>query len=379
MRQHTHRGGVEGGFPNPQPMLQYFGGPVLHSHETFAVFWDPAGELPQSYRDLVTRFLGDVAAESGNTSNVFSVPDQYHDESGPIRYESTFAGSAVDQDPYSSGCPTSTEFPTCITDQQLASELNSYLTAHGIKMSSNRLFMVLLPPAVNTCFDSTGSFCSSTGYCGYHSDFVAGEDHVPYANLPYAARPRCDNPLTHPNASAADPVIFVLAHEQMEMVTDPLAGEAESLGPPIAWLDPEYGESSDKCEEYIGPVRKNGSGLYNQVINHHKYIVPMEWSNELAQAQGFGCVLTGGDHSPVAAFSTSVHRKNVTMDARLTTDPDPGDSVTSYHWHFGDGSSLRGPAKLRHRYTDPGTYTVTLYLADQAGAVTEVEHQVVVG
>src|SRR4051812_10932863 len=50
----------------PQPSVQYWGGPVLRTNETFVVFWDPNGQLSQSYRDLVVRYFQDVAADHGD-------------------------------------------------------------------------------------------------------------------------------------------------------------------------------------------------------------------------------------------------------------------------------------------------------------------------
>src|SRR4051812_35791179 len=60
-----HKGGTAfiGQFQYPQPSLQYYGGPVLRTNETFAIFWDPAGRFSQSYRDLIVRYLQDVAAD----------------------------------------------------------------------------------------------------------------------------------------------------------------------------------------------------------------------------------------------------------------------------------------------------------------------------
>jgi hypothetical protein len=89
----------------PQPSLQYYGGPVLRQNDTFVLFWDPAGRLSQTYRDLVVRYFEDVAADSGTTTNVYSVLNQYYDTTGPISYSSTFGGSAVDTNPYPNGCP----------------------------------------------------------------------------------------------------------------------------------------------------------------------------------------------------------------------------------------------------------------------------------
>src|SRR5215471_20906539 len=84
-----HKSTIVGSFAQfPQPSLQYYGGPVLRTNQTYAIFWDPAGKLSQSYRNLVVQYLQDVAADSGSTANVYSVLNQYYDTTGPIAYAS---------------------------------------------------------------------------------------------------------------------------------------------------------------------------------------------------------------------------------------------------------------------------------------------------
>src|SRR4051812_43918224 len=51
--------------------LQYLGGRVLRTNETFAIFWDPGNAFPTGYKDLVAQFLQDVAADSTTNANVY--------------------------------------------------------------------------------------------------------------------------------------------------------------------------------------------------------------------------------------------------------------------------------------------------------------------
>jgi hypothetical protein len=361
----------------PQPSLQYFGGPVLHTNQTFVVFWDPSGGLSSGYRQLVVRYLRDVASDSGKTTNVYSVLNQYSDAAGPIRYQSTFAGSAVDTDPYPSGCPATADYPSCITDPQLAGELDQFLTAQDIARPADREFFVVTGPGLNTCLGSDGSYClSPDGICAYHSDFRSAQGTTIYASISYAGGSLCDFH-DYPNGSNADVAVADMSHEHQETIDDPLGSEATDLAAPLAWFDPVFGESADKCG--AGPTRNNGVGDYSQVINGHEYITQMAWSNALAQAQGFGCVQNGADHSPAAGFVVKAHGLDVHVDGHLSTDPDPHDSILTYHWHFGDGATDFGNAETKHTYAAPGTYTVELYIVDQFGAEAYASHDVTVG
>ena len=356
---------------SPDVPLVYRGGPVLRTNETFAIFWDPEGRLSQSYRDLVVRYLQDVAADSGKATNVYSVLNQYYDESGPIAYDSTFAGSIVNDDPYPSGCPASPEFPVCMTDTQFAEALDRFLFAHSIARPANRVFLVFTPQGVNTCIFPGGFVCRSDFFCAYHTDFTGGHGAAMYANLPYAADVSCDVG-QHPNGSDADPVLNTLSHEHREMINDPLPGSGN-----FAWIDESGLEGSDKCVFVFGPTRHNGVGAFNQVINGHQYLLQAEWSNALAADQGFGCVLDGADHSPAAAFTATGQGSTVELDATVTTDPDAEDAIDTYFWRFGDGFGGFGP-RVQHHYAAAGTYHVELLVTDSHGASSLAERDITV-
>lgn len=365
-----------GGLQAPQPLLQYYGGPVLHTNQTFVVFWDPTAGLSPKYRALVVRYLRDVAADSGKTTNLYSVLDQYSDANGRIRYDSTYAGSAVDTHPYPAGCRATADYPSCITDAQLAAELDRFLTMRGIARPANREFFVVTGPGLNTCLGSDGSSClSPDAICAYHNDFHSRAGTTLYASISYAAGTQCDFH-DYPNGNVADVAIADMSHEHQETIDDPFVGDATDLAAPVAWLDPYFGESADKCG--AGPTRNDGTGDYSQVINGHPYSVQMAWSNALAQAQGFGCVQNGADHSPTAAFGVKTHGLDLHVDGHGSSDPDPGDEVVAYHWHFGDGTSNWGNAEADHRYAAPGTYTVDLYVCDKYGAEAYATHTVTV-
>ncbi len=72
----THRSGAPAGISS----LTYHGGPVMPSNTEYAIFWAPAGfSFPSGYQAAITRYLQDVAADSGKPTNVYSVGTQYTD------------------------------------------------------------------------------------------------------------------------------------------------------------------------------------------------------------------------------------------------------------------------------------------------------------
>ncbi|HVV75206.1 MAG TPA: IPT/TIG domain-containing protein [Mycobacteriales bacterium] len=61
------------------------------------------------------------------------------------------------------------------------------------------------------------------------------------------------------------------------------------------------------------------------------------------------------------------------------TDPFPGGSISTYSWHWGDGSSDSTGASAAHTFSAAGTYTVKLTATDSYGQVGTVSHSVTVG
>jgi hypothetical protein len=63
----------------------------------------------------------------------------------------------------------------------------------------------------------------------------------------------------------------------------------------------------------------------------------------------------------------------VKFDASSSSDPDPGDSIVSYKFNFGDGSDpeTRSTPTTSHIYNSAGNYNATLNVVDDRGGVSE--------
>lgn len=76
---------------------------------------------------------------------------------------------------------------------------------------------------------------------------------------------------------------------------------------------------------------------------------------------------------PVAAFTSSVTKLKMSVDAADSSDPDG--RVESYAWDFGDGGTA-STAAATHTYANAGTYDVRLTVVDNDGGTASVTHQV---
>lgn len=206
-----------------QAQMSSHGGPVLGATNVTVIYWDPTsppGDWPINYppttKQLTAKFLNDLATDSHMLDSPFSVNGQYisggnaagNTAGTPGGYEMNFAGMYTDQiDPYPAmGQPNDchdqdTTYPTdvCLTDAQIQAALQSYITAYALPVGPTNIYLMMTPPDVTTCLDSTSTQCSdpinrtnivgnqdvSGGYCGYHSVIGSGSTEILYGQIPW--------------------------------------------------------------------------------------------------------------------------------------------------------------------------------------------------
>lgn len=277
----------------PTGPVVYHDGQVMHQNTTYAIYWAPSGHpISPSYESLVNRYLADVAAASGSSSNVYSVATQYYDTSAPIQYASQFGGSYVDTKAFPANGCNDHQDAVCLTDQQLQAEIQRVLTTNGWHGSASTMFFLLTPSGVGSCFDAAGTQCTTNSYCAYHSDFFdTNGEHVIYANQPYdGSIAGCSDAGAgqgFPNGHDADATINAISHEHNEALTDPFGD---------GWFadDGAGDEVADLCVGNFGTSLGTLNGQpFNQVINGHDYSLQLEYSNDNG-----GCV---SSYAPTSA------------------------------------------------------------------------------
>jgi PKD repeat protein len=85
---------------------------------------------------------------------------------------------------------------------------------------------------------------------------------------------------------------------------------------------------------------------------------------------------------PTASFTKSVSSgiapQPVSFNGSASSDSNPGGSIASYAWNFGDGSTGTG-ATPSHTYTSTGTFTVQLTVTSNYGGVDTTTQTVTIG
>jgi hypothetical protein len=330
--------------------LTYNGGPVQHSERVYLFFWAPRGHgVPPAYRGGMASWLNDMAGGDYTSGNPFSVNQQYYDKSGPsgaknfVPYGITDGGTIIDTTAYpTSGCPTA-GYSVCLTNAQLAAELSSYLSAHStLPRGIDTEYFILTPNNVLSCFDSGGTQCAYTSYCGYHTYTGTGSTQIVYADMPWSYNTNgCDVNLAfgmgYANADAIDPVVGVFSHELSESMTDPNLNAWYQNG----GADNGY-EIGDKCAYIYGAggygshtgLANNGLGYWNVTAYGDQYLMQLEFDNRLKT-----CERTDTDTQPSETVSISpnppVHGSSALFTAHVTASL----GVAYVTWNFGDGTT----------------------------------------
>ena len=304
--------------------LLYWGGPVMATNTTYAIYWlGSAGSVSSGYESIINGFFSNLAAAQNSTSNVYAVDTQYYGPSGThIANQSSVGAPAVVDT--ANGIPNdcSAEYAFtgvnvsggCVTDQDIADEVARMIQANGWTPGPNALFFVFTPNNVGSCFDSSSGQCAYTYYCAYHSSYTDGSGRdVLYANMPYSlnsgAPGACDSGQDPNGDQAADDTVNLVSHEHNEAITDPLGN---------AWYDSSGNEIGDKCAWNFGsgPWPSTGassSSQYNQTIGAGNYYVQQEWSN----ASG-GCKLSYGGSSSSGLSVTGFSPSKATTGSTVT-------------------------------------------------------------
>lgn len=362
--------------PTGSPPLEWHGGPVMPSHEAFAIFWAPAGySFPSGYTEGITEYLENVAADSGLSTNVYSVSAQYKGSNGHASYEDSFGGSVADTHAYptTSTCPAyegfnGAEYTACLSDAKLEAEVQTVRVEQGWPSGLEAEYYVVLPPHVGSCFGTTiASGCFDKEFCAYHS-YSSSPATAIYANISYSPEdPTGCGVGEYPNGTSngkIDDSLSSLSHEANESITDPLLN---------AFYDKKGFENGDECRnssDDYGPALGGTSGkLFNESINGAHYYLQQEWSNDINN-----CAQRVSPATPVIADPGPVAPEELVQFDGSASKAGAG-GISSYEWEFGDGATGSG-VKPSHSYAKTGTYTVALTLTDDGGFTYSTSRQV---
>jgi hypothetical protein len=238
-------------------LLQWYGGPVMHSTTVVPVFWGSKWSSSSFVDDKVSG-LDYLYSRIGGTPYA-KTNGEYYDSSGNVNTTSIGKGSDL----------------TDTSAAPLGAPSTSAVLAEVAKMTNNN------PQAGAYYPVYSDQPRGSAGYCAWHSSGTINGKQVEFGFFfDLDGDPGCDpnSPagLGHSQGLAA--LANVSGHELSEMLTDPQLN---------AWMDQRGSENSDKCAwTYSGTVQ----------IGSQSWKIQGNWSNAAANANsGYanaGCIQT---------------------------------------------------------------------------------------
>jgi PKD repeat protein len=370
-------GGAQLGDSSPSdgtPPVLYGGGPVMHAVTTHVIAWAPSGfSFPSGYVSGYEQYLSDLSHDLGYSSNVSSVLAQYVDASGSSLSSLTNDAPISDTDSYpasASGCHVSGA-SVCLTEVQLLGQVANQIASYGLSTDLNQSYILLLPPGVDSCYNSSSSECEGQAFCAYHAAFPLGNDTITYTTftlVPYTGSSynntdgHCELP-TGPGPADISPELIALdsigTHELFESATDPVIGSG--------YMDSTGYEIADECEFTFGPESSaTPSGFYNQLLNGSQYLIQEMWSDQdNGCARGEATTATASITAPPTVRTGSP----VSLSATVASD---SASASTYEWSYRDPlgeNQLDVASGPNPQITLPiaGTYTVWVTITDTAG------------
>jgi hypothetical protein len=386
---------------------------VMHANETFAITWDPIRADWATTRDFIEQFMRDVADASNTFTSPYALTTQYNDYGGRAQNVSKYGGGCIDYgNPGGSACQFGNTIGTglgnnypasacpvaslsnCLTDTQVKSELTTMVNNMGLvgrlQPGYTPLLVLLTPPGVQVCLDSTSPLCSyykgssvsGAQFCSYHSYVTVGNKPFAYVVQPwttFSSFPwmygRCDEPNLPPVPPAVS-AQQLAQYAGMALVNPVSQGEIAAIVNP--WLNGWFGNNgAEVSDNGCGP----GGDPYDAVVvgssKQNPYFLQPEFNNAGAieiDPNALQCEL-GVTLAPTFVVPSPINRGDVVaFDGSVTVSTLMVPSA-NYQWDFGDGTKSIGPSVV-HAYTYGGAYTVTLSVTDRGGNASTISQSV---
>jgi len=372
----------------------YFGGPVISNVHIVAVLYGAGAYLP-NISGTATPTLGQFYTDI-TQSSYFDMLSEYS-TAGVIAEDGTAGTNQIIGHGFFDGLftitPTATNNGATISDAQIQSELLAQVAAGHLPApvfdtqgNNNTLYMIFFPPGKTITAGGLTS-CVRGGFCAYHNstNSTFASHRLFYGVHPDLQPPSGCSQGCGGSLSDFANVTIVTSHELSEAVTDPDVGPANSLAPPLAWIDPVNSEIGDICV---------GQGA-SVVANNTAYAVQQEFSNlqnDCVKAPPVFSFSPMGSTQPGAAFELTLSIQNAFGTNLLSytgtvhfSSSDPNAALPAdYTFTLPDQGSHTFVVTLN----TPGTQTITATDTQLSGyhgsvsssvAVPKVDHFQVIG
>jgi PKD repeat protein len=171
------------------------------------------------------------------------------------------------------------------------------------------------------------------------------------------------------------------ATQQVEAMMEPDNPPVASFTATMSWMTATVISTSTDDKGIVTTAWDFGDGASASTVTAtHKYSVPGTYTITLTVTDTIGQTGTASKQvqatqaPPVASFTTSVNKRDVSVDGSGSSDPDG--TVMAWAWNWGDGSTLGSGKTATHLYMSVGTFTITLTVTDNDGLTASASHDV---
>ncbi len=237
------------------------GGTIISKPNVYLIWygnWDTNSCSPKkgisSTPSIITDFIGSLGESEWNRINT-SYYQQINGKKTFVQPTSEVEGCTVD--PGSQGLSLDSA-----TGAQVSDVVDQALSTKKMMTDANGVYFVLTASNV-----SVADF--PTVLCAYHWFYDNGKAIIKYAFIGDASvhLDSCSaQPVNSPNGNAAaDAMVSVIAHEFVEVVSDPEG---------LTWFDQVGLENADKCAWTYGKASKTANGSFaNMTLNDRQYLI----------------------------------------------------------------------------------------------------------
>jgi PKD repeat protein len=235
---------------------------------------------------------------------------------------------------------------------------------------------------VPVTFDGSGSSDPDGSIVAYDWDFGDGNTGNGVAPThTYAAAGTYNVTLTvtdDADATDSDTSTASIGDAPQDPIADPNGPYSGTVGVPVTFdgsgsSDPDGGAIASYDWDFGDGNTGTGMGPTHTYASDGSYTVTLTVVDDEGASSAPASTTANIDvnQAPIAdpngPYSGGVGA-NVMFDGTGSSDPDG--TITSYDWDFGDGNTGTGESP-QHAYTAAGTYTVTLTVTDDLGAVSD--------
>jgi len=139
----------------------------------------------------------------------------------------------------------------------------------------------------------------------------------------------------------------------------PLSPASVTDGCGLSWMTPD-GSS------FYAP--SDGDYIYQYNVSSTGALTPKSPASYSTTGADLWAITIPPDQGPLAAFTSKAGKAGKATKFNASKSSDSDGTVASYHWSFGDGSSVTTTkATISHTYKKAGKYKATLIVTDDAG------------